>query len=127
MAHFVIIKVHSRITTFVAICVLAAGPLASGAPTPPTPGVAKITAIRASNLAQTYYMRYLGGHGGLGPVVQHETYWLAPVYLGPARTPNGSIRVDSRTGTVSYSSHPTVSAKSLDSWFATVTKRGRAP
>jgi hypothetical protein len=86
-----------------------------------------ISADRAWHLGQTYYMRYLGGCGGVGTVVQRGEYWLAPVHFGYAGTFHGYIRVDRRTGIASYGWHPTVSAQSLDSWFASVTKRPRAP
>ena len=86
-----------------------------------------ISADRAWRLGQTYYMRYLSGCGGVGTVVQRGEYWLAPVHVGYAGTFHGYIRVDRRTGIASYGWHPTVSAQSLDSWFASVTKRPRAP
>ena len=74
-----------------------------------------------------YYSRYLGGSGGVGAVNKQGDYWIAPVHFGYAGTFRGYIRVDRHTGTVSYSWHPTVSAQSLDSWFASLSKRSRAP
>ena len=88
----------------------------------PVVGADEISSDRAWHLAQTYYMRYLGGCGGVGAILSHRDHWLAPVHFGYAGTFRGYIRVDRQTGLVSYSSHPTVSAQSLDSWFASVTK-----
>ena len=88
----------------------------------PVVGADEISSGRAWDLAQIYYMRYLGGCGGVGAVLSRQDHWLAPVRFGYAGTFRGYIRVNRHTGAVSYSSHPTVSAQTLDSWFASVTK-----
>jgi len=80
-----------------------------------TAASSEISAERAWHLAATYYHRYVSGCGGVGEVVARGNYWDAPVHFGYAGTFRGYIRVDRRTGTVSYSGHPTVSAQSLDS------------
>jgi hypothetical protein len=88
----------------------------------------QITADRAWHLAAMYYAHYISGCGGVGEVAAHGSYWQAPVHFGVAGTPQGSIRVDRYTGTVSYGwRHPTVSAKSLDQWFASYANRGVQP
>lgn len=87
----------------------------------------EISADRGWHLAAMYYSRYVSGCGGVGAVKEHGHYWIAPVHFGRAGTFRGYIRVDRATGTVSYSWHPTVSAESLEAWFASVTKRPRAP
>jgi hypothetical protein len=86
-----------------------------------------INADRAWKLASMYYHCHVSGCGGVGEVVLHGDYWEAPVHFGYAGTPQGSIRVHRYSGTVSYRGHPTVSAESLDAWFARETKHPRAP
>ena len=86
-----------------------------------------VTADRAWHLAAMYYSHYVSGCGGVGDIVARGDYWEAPVYFGYAGTRQGSIRVHRHSGTVSYGGHPTVSAQSLDSWFASATRRAHAP
>jgi len=105
-------------------CIIAIARIATSAPSSPSTG---ITAERAWHLAAMYYDRYVSGCGGVGSVVLRGDYWAAPVHFGYAGTPRGSIHVDRRTGSTSYGGYATVSAQSLDSWFASVTKRHHAP
>jgi hypothetical protein len=84
-----------------------------------------INADRAWHLAQRYYMRYFGGCGGVGAVVPRGDFWEAPVHFGYAGTFEGYIRVHRHTGAVSHPRYPTLSAASVDSWFASLTKRRR--
>ena len=120
------VRVHSLITkiTVIAACSIAIARIATSAPTAPSTA---ITADRAWHLAARYYSRHVSGCGGVGPVVLRGDYWDALVHFGYAGTLRGSIRVDRRTGSVSYGGYPTVSAQSLDSWFASATKRHHAP
>jgi hypothetical protein len=69
----------------------------------------EITADRAWQLAQTYYMRYFGLWRRC-EVALHITLG-GPVHYGYSGEPRGSIRVDRHTGSVSYRGYPTLSAK----------------
>ena len=126
MAYLFLVRVHSLITklTVVAACSIAVAQIARSAPAASS---ADIKADCAWHLAAIYYSRYVSGCGGVGTVIARRDYWIAPVHFGYAGTFRGYIRVDRHTGTVSYSWHPTVSAQSLDAWFASVTKRPHSP
>jgi hypothetical protein len=117
--------VHSRITkiTLVVACSIAIAQAEASARS----AASEVGADRAWKLASMYYHRHVSGCGGVGDVVARGKYWDAPVHFGFAGEFQGYIRVNRRTGTVSYSGHPTVSAQSLDDWFARETKRPRAP
>jgi hypothetical protein len=117
--------VHSLLAKLTAIAVL--GFVTVHATSSAGAASSEVSSNRAWHLAAIYYSRYLGGCGGVGAVKKQGSYWIAPVHFGYAGTFRGYIRVDRQTGLVLYSSHPTVSAQSLDSWFASVTTRPRAP
>ena len=91
----------------------------------------EISQNRAHHLAAGYFARYVSGCGGVEAPVLRGEYWDAPVRFGVAGTLRGSIRVERRSGTVSYrwafQSYPTVSAESLETWTASLKKRSRAP
>src|SRR4029077_6940488 len=85
----------------------------------------EFTAPEAFRLASTYRLMYIGGCGWSDPPIAHAGYWEVPVYVGIASHPEGSVRVDKHTGTVSYrwqdKAGPTMTPKQL--WYAVHTRR----
>jgi len=75
------------------------------------------SAEEAYRLANTYRILHITGCGGTKLPVARQSYWELPLLFGIAAAPRGSIHVDRRTGTVSYSwrgeRYPTLSPKQL--------------
>ncbi len=82
-----------------------------------------ITAERARDLATTYMMQYISLCGAVEDPVSHGTYWELPIRVGQASEPAGAIRVDKRTGSVSYPRHPSATPESLAAWEKSLEKR----
>ena len=61
-----------------------------------------ITAEEASRLAVTYTVVHVTGCGGTEAPISRGDYWEVPLRAGAVGAREGALRVDRRTGTVSY-------------------------
>jgi len=87
----------------------------------------EISSDRAYELAALYRCRYISMCGAAGDPIRRSKYWEIPIVTGVGAEPAGRIRVDRRTGLVSYPGHPTATPKQLDAWFNSLGKRTRKP
>src|SRR5688500_8257155 len=62
-----------------------------------------INAQEADIIAQSYYLRFGWGCGTAAPVAENDSSWIAKTYVGPAAEPREPIRIDKRTGRVTWS------------------------
>ena len=77
---------------------------------------------RAHDLATTYMMQYISLCGVVEEPISRDTYWELPIGIGQGAEPAGAIRVDKRTGSVSYPHHPTATPQSLAAWEKSLEK-----
>jgi hypothetical protein len=82
-----------------------------------------ISAARAHDLATTYMAQHISLCGIVEQAVSRSTYWDLPIRIGQAYQSAGSIRVDKRTGVVSYPHHPDATPQSLAAWEKSLEKR----
>src|SRR5205807_10292092 len=82
-----------------------------------------ISSERAHDLATTYMMQYVSLCGIVEDPISRPTDWEVPIRIGQAYQPAGAIRVDKRTGSVSYPHHPTATPQSLAAWEKSLEKR----
>jgi hypothetical protein len=103
----------SRLSIFLIVVLLASALLEARG--------AEIARDRAGQIAQWYFVRYFNeGCGGAGDAVLRGDYWECVVVIGYAATPSGIVRINRRTGRVSYRGpyllKPSTSAESLERW-----------
>jgi hypothetical protein len=67
-----------------------------------------INAQEADIIAQSYFVRFGWGCGAAATVVESDTAWVAKTYFGFAADPREPIRIDKRTGRVTWSQGPTI-------------------
>jgi hypothetical protein len=76
-----------------------------------------ITAEEASRLAVAYTFVHVTGCGGTKVPISRGDHWEVPLRVGVAGAHEGALRIDMRTGTVSYrwrgKSYPTRALKQL--------------
>ncbi len=82
-----------------------------------------ISSERAHDLATTYMMQYLSLCGIVEDPISRPTDWEVPIRIGQAYQPAGAIRVDKRTGSVSYPHHPMATPQSLAAWEKSLENR----
>jgi len=92
-----------------------------------TPHPATVTVERAQQLAGLYMYRFISLCGEAQTPILRRGYWDVPIVTGQAAQPAGSIRVDSRTGSVSYPGQPTVTPKQLEEESNSGDKTRRKP
>lgn len=67
-----------------------------------------INAQEADIIAQSYFSRFGWGCGAVGEVVESDTSWVAKTFFGFGAEPREPIRIDKRTGRVTWSHGPTI-------------------
>jgi hypothetical protein len=76
-----------------------------------------ITAAEASRLAVTYTVVHVTGCGGIEAPISRGDHWEVPLRAGVVGAREGALRIDMRTGSVSYrwrgKAYPTRSPKQL--------------
>ena len=62
----------------------------------------------ADIIAQSYFIRFGFGCGAAAKVTDGGEYWVSRTYVGYAAVPYEPIRIDKRTGCVTWSNGPTI-------------------
>src|SRR5688572_16288386 len=67
-----------------------------------------ISAQEADLIAQSYFLRFGWGCGAAATVAESDTSWVANTYFGFAAEPREPIRIDKRTGRVTWNHGRTI-------------------
>jgi hypothetical protein len=89
----------------------------------PTIQAQSVSASRAHDLATTYMAQHISLCGIVENPISRSTHWEVPIRVGQAYEPAGAIRVEKRTGRVSYPHHPDATPESLAAWEKSLEKR----